>query len=119
MKKLLITFAAALALVEMTGCTTAHIKTAEWEATIKSHWLKRDVDKLAISRQADGSYSLDLNGYKTDTSEQLPIFTRETLTGLAAIGRIVGAAVNPASGVATAATPTASSSAGVSSSASS
>ena len=73
MKKLVI--AAALAIAA--GCTTAHIKTPEWEATINSHWLKRDVDKLAISRQADGSYSVDLNGYKTDTSEQLPAFTRE------------------------------------------
>ena len=95
MKKLMITLA-ALAVVELTGCTTAHIKTGEWEATIKSHWLKRDVDKLAISRQADGSYSLDLNGYKSDTSEQLPAFTREFWAGVAILGRLAGSAVNPA-----------------------
>jgi hypothetical protein len=95
MKKLMITLA-ALALAELVGCTTAHIKTPEWEATIKSHWLKRDVDKLALSRQADGSYSIDLNGYKTDASEQLPAFTREFWGGVAILGRIAGAAVNPA-----------------------
>jgi hypothetical protein len=78
------------------GCQTAHVKTAEWEASINSHWFKRDVDKLNVTRQADGSYSLDLNGYRGDVSEQFPAFMKETLTGIATIGRIAATAVNPA-----------------------
>ena len=80
----------------LTGCQTAHVKTPEWEASINSHWFKRDVDKLSVQRQADGSYTLDLNGYKGDASEQLPAFTREMWSGLAILGRIAATAVNPA-----------------------
>ena len=78
------------------GCTTAEIKTAEWSATMRSHWLKRDVDKLSVNRLADGSYSVDLNGYRTDASEQFPAFTREMWNGAVTLGRIAAAAYNPA-----------------------
>ena len=93
MKKLLI-FAALAAIAS--GCSSTYVKTPEWEAKVTSHLFKRDVDKLAVSRLADGSYSVDLNGYKGDASEQLPAFTKEMWTGLGILGRIAGAAVNPA-----------------------
>lgn len=82
--------------VALAGCTTAHIKTPEWEATVKSHWLKRDVDKFRVQRLADGSYSVDLNGYKTDASEQFPAWTREMWSGLGILGRLAAATINPA-----------------------
>lgn len=94
MNKLIFTAACAVASL-FSGCTTAHIKTGEWEATINSHWLKRDVDKLSITRGADGSYTVNLNGYKSDTSEQLPAFTREMWNGLAVIGRLAMGAPAP------------------------
>lgn len=93
MKKLLMLAVAALL---FDGCQTAYIKTPEWEAKISSHMFKRDVDKLAVQRQLDGSYSIDLNGYKGDVSEQFPIWTREMWQGLGIIGRIAATAVNPA-----------------------
>jgi len=92
MKKLLI----LAALAATAGCTTAYIETPEWKAKINSHWLKRDVDKLAVQRLADGSYSVDLNGYKSDASEQLPAFTREMWAGLGILGRIAATTINPA-----------------------
>ncbi len=96
MKKLAMLAALAAIFAGITGCQTAHVKTPEWEASINSHWFKRDVDKLSVQRQADGSYTLDLNGYKGDASEQLPAFTREMWSGLAILGRLAGSAVNPA-----------------------
>ncbi len=91
-----IPFAALGCALALTGCTTATVKTPEWEATVRSHWLQREVDTFTVSRQADGSYSLSLNGYKTDTSEQLPAFTREMWAGLGILGRLATATINPA-----------------------
>ena len=96
MKKTALLAAFAAIFAGITGCQTAHVKTPEWEASINSHWFKRDVDKLSVQRLADGSYAIDLNGYKGDTSEQLPAFTREMWSGLAILGRLAGSAVNPA-----------------------
>lgn len=93
MKKLIIL---PLVAATLTGCQLTHVKTPEWEVSLRSHWFKRDVDKFDVQRNADGSYSVSLNGYKSDTSEQLPAFTREVWAGLGVLGRIAGAAVNPA-----------------------
>lgn len=97
----------AAALAALAGCQTAHIKTDEWEASINSHWFKRDVDKLTVTRTADGGYSISLNGYTGDASERLPQFTREMFAGLVAIGQLVPMAARTASAPAPA-TPTAS-----------
>jgi hypothetical protein len=86
---------AALATLAFGGCSLTSVKTPEWEAHVRSHWFKRDVDKLDIQRSADGSYSVSLNGYKSDASEQFPAFTREMWGGLAILGRIAAATVNP------------------------
>lgn len=86
----------AIAATALAGCQSVAIKTPEWEATIKSHWFRRDVDKLAVQRLADGSYSVDLNGYKGDASEQLPAFTKEMWAGLGILGRLAASTINPA-----------------------
>ena len=78
------------------GCQLTHVKTPEWEVSLRSHWFKRDVDKCEVVRNADGSYNVSLNGYKSDASEQLPAFTKELWYGLGVLGRLAGAAVNPA-----------------------
>lgn len=88
--------AIAIAATALAGCQSVAIKTPEWEATIKSHWFRRDVDKLAVQRLADGSYSVDLNGYKGDASEQLPAFTKEMWAGLGILGRLAASTINPA-----------------------
>lgn len=77
------------------GCQLTNVKTPEWEVSLRSHWFKRDVDKFNVTRNADGSYSVDLNGYKSDASEQFPAFTREMWSGLGILGRIAAATVNP------------------------
>ena len=77
------------------GCQLTHVKTDEWEVSMRSHWFKRDVDKFEVTRSADGSYSVSLNGYKSDASEQFPAFTREMWGGLAILWRIAAATVNP------------------------
>lgn len=92
MKKLMMIAVLAAA----AGCSTTYVKTPEWEAKINSHWLKRDLDKLTVNRLADGSYSIDLNGYKSDASEQLPAFTKEMWAGIGILGRLAGATFNPA-----------------------
>ena len=89
-------FCGVLAVAALTGCQTAHIKTAEWEASINSHWFKRDVDKLTVTRTADGGYSIALNGYTGDASERLPQFTREMFAGLVALGQLVPMAARTA-----------------------
>ena len=88
--------AAVATLGLVAGCQLTHVKTPEWELSLRSHWLKRDVDKCEVVRKADGSYSVSLNGYKSDASEQFPAFTREMWYGLGMLGRLAGAAVNPA-----------------------
>lgn len=79
-----------------TGCQLTHVKTPEWEVSLRSHWFKRDVDKFDVQRNADGSYSVSLNGYHSDASEQFNAMLAQSFQGLAAIGRIAGAAFNPA-----------------------
>ena len=78
------------------GCQLTHVKTPEWEASLRSHWFKRDVDKLEVQRNADGSYSVSLNGYHSDASEQFNQMLQQSFQGLALLGRLAGAAVNPA-----------------------
>lgn len=93
MKKLMLIAIAAAALA---GCQSTEITTPEWGVTIKSHWLKRDVDRVSVDRLADGSYSVYLNGYKSDASERLPEFTREMWAGLGFLGQIAASMYNPA-----------------------
>lgn len=92
MKKLLI----IAALAALAGCTSTTIETAEWKAKVSNHWFAKDVDKLSITKGADGSYSIDLNGYREDVSEKLPAFTKEMWLGLGILGRLAAASVNPA-----------------------
>lgn len=95
MNRIILTTLAALALA---GCQITRIKrndNGELEASIISHWLQREVNQCEIEKTADG-YKFILNGYKSDASEQLPAFTRETLGGLAIIGRLAGTVFNPA-----------------------
>lgn len=91
MKKLLI----IAALAALAGCTSTTIKTDGWEAKIGNHWFAKDVDKFNVTRSADGSYSIDLNGYREDVSEKLPLFTKEMWYGIGIIGRIAAAVANP------------------------
>ena len=92
MKKLMI----IAALAALAGCTTTTVETAEWKAKLGNHWFARDVDKFSVTRSADGSYSIDLNGYREDVSEKLPLFTKEMWYGLGILGRIAATAYNPA-----------------------
>ena len=93
-------FAALAAIVAgLTGCQTAHVKCegdGKWEASINSHWFRRDVDGFKAEVQPGGVFSIDLNGYKSDASEQLPAFTKEMWSGLAILGRIAATTMNPA-----------------------
>ena len=81
------------------GCQTAHVKVGAdgvWEATLASHWFSRDIDSFSAEVREGGKFTLSLNGYKGDVSEQLPAFTREMWQGLAFLGQIAAATVNPA-----------------------
>lgn len=64
--------------------------------SIWSNMFKRDLDSFSLDRKGEGVFTLALNGYKGDTSEQLPAFTKELWYGLGVLGRLAGAAVNPA-----------------------
>lgn len=103
MKKLIIP-AIAIALLA-TGCQSSSFKkrvtrpdatVEEVDVSIWSHMFKRDVDSFTLKRTGEGEFDLALNGYKSDTSEQLPATISQAFAGLALIGRIAGAAVNPA-----------------------
>lgn len=96
MNKLMVIVAAAMC-AAMFGCTSTTVETPEWKAKIANHWFARDVDKFTVNRLADGSYTIALNGYKEDVSEQFPAFTREMWAGLGIIGRLAAATINPAS----------------------
>lgn len=63
--------------------------------SIWSNMFKRDLDSFNLDRKGEGEFTLALNGYKSDTSEQLPAFTREMWSGLGILGRIAAATVNP------------------------
>ena len=54
---------------------------------------ENDGDFPSVAR---AKFTLSLNGYKGDASEQLPAFTREMWSGLAILGRLAGSAINPA-----------------------
>ena len=58
-------FAALAAIVAgLTGCQTAHVKCdgdGKWEASINSHWFRRDVDGFKAEVHPGGVFSIDLN----------------------------------------------------------
>ena len=56
----------------------------------------RQFEGFAADKKSGGEFSLQLNGYRGDTSEQLPVFTKETLYGAALLARIAAVAYNPA-----------------------
>lgn len=93
MKKIIIPMLASACM--LAGCTTTTIETDEWKVKSMSHWLKRDVDRLSVERTKDG-YKVNVNGYRSDASEQLPAFTREMWDGIGILGRLAGSVFNPA-----------------------
>ena len=83
----------------MAGCQFAMLESdgdGKWKAKVCSHMFSRQFERFAADKKSAGEFSLQLNGYKGDTSEQLPIFTKETLYGAALLARIAAAAYNPA-----------------------
>lgn len=99
MKRLFIAIAAAATAAAITGCQTAEVQVdgqGKWSAKVRSHWFKRDVDKFSASVDRNGVFSIDLNGYKGDASEQLPAFTREMWAGIAMGMRLGLTAASPA-----------------------
>ena len=99
MKKLKMTTALAAIAAAMTGCHTAHIEVlgdGKWNADIYDNLVRREIKSFTGTVKDGGQFEFAINGYQTDTSEQLPAFTREMWNGLAIIGRLAGATVNPA-----------------------
>ena len=95
MKKLML----IAALAALAGCQFAMLESdgdGKWKAKVCSHMFSRQFERFAADKKSAGEFSLQLNGYKGDTSEQLPIFTKETLYGAALLARIAAAAYNPA-----------------------
>ena len=83
----------------MAGCQFAMLESdgeGKWKAKVCSHMFSRQFERFAAEKKSVGEFSLQLNGYKGDTSEQLPVFTKETLYGAALLARIAAAAYNPA-----------------------
>ena len=95
MKKLLmLSMLAAFA-----GCQTAYLENegnGKWKAKVSSHMFSRQFEGFTAEKKSGGEFSFQLNGYKGDTSEQLPVFTEKSLFGLALLARIAAAAYNPA-----------------------
>ena len=99
MKKLKMVALAASAAAMLAGCHTAHIEVlgdGKWSADIYDNLVRREIKSFAGTVKEGGQFEFAINGYQTDTSEQLPAFTREMWSGLAVLGRIAGSAVNPA-----------------------
>lgn len=102
MKKVMVIAALALAAA---GCQSSkfekHVTHPDGTqddvcVSIWSNMFKRDLDSFNLDRKGEGVFTLALNGYKGDTSEQLPAFTREMWSGLGILGRLAAATVNPA-----------------------
>jgi hypothetical protein len=99
MKKLKIVALAAIAAAALAGCHTAHFEVlgdGKWKADIYDNLVRREIKTFTGKVKEGGQFEFAINGYQTDTSEQLPAFTREMWSGLAVIGRLAGATVNPA-----------------------
>lgn len=98
MKKTLLLAAIAAAAV-MAGCHTAHIEVrgdGAWSADLYDNFIGRKIESCTADVQEGGKFKFNLNGYGSDVSEQLPVFTKEMWHGLGILGRLAGAAVNPA-----------------------
>lgn len=81
------------------GCTSTHIKAdgkGGWEARVNSHWFAKDVDRINVAVSEGGKFTAEMNGYKGDVSEKLPLWTAEMWTGLGVIARLAATAYNPA-----------------------
>lgn len=95
MKKLkaLLIIGLALALVDLlSGCQTATVKCqgeGRWEASVRSHWFTREIKGFSAEVSDGGKFKISLSGYKGDTSQQLPIFTRDVFNGVVALGQLV------------------------------
>jgi hypothetical protein len=90
---------AIAAMAALAGCQFAMLESdgdGKWKAKVCSHMFSRQFERFAADKKSAGEFSLQLNGYKGDTSEQLPIFTKETLYGAALLARIAAVAYNPA-----------------------
>jgi len=90
---------AIAAMAALAGCQFAMLESdgdGKWKAKVCSHMFSRQFEGFAAEKKSGGEFSLQLNGYKGDTSEQLPVFTKETLYGAALLARIAAAAYNPA-----------------------
>ena len=99
MKKLKMVALAACAAAMLAGCHTAHIEVlgdGKWNADIYDNLVRREIKSFTGTVKEGGQFEFAINGYQTDTSEQLPAFTREMWSGLAILGRIAGSTVNPA-----------------------
>lgn len=83
----------------LAGCQTAHVKVGSdgtWEATVRSHMFSREFSEMSGEVQDGGKFKFALKGYKGDTSEQLPNFTREMWSGLGFIGQLAASMYSPA-----------------------
>ena len=90
---------AIAAMAALAGCQFAMLESdgeGKWKAKVCSHMFSRQFERFAADKKSGGEFSLQLNGYKGDTSEQLPVFTKETLYGAALLARIAAVAYNPA-----------------------
>ena len=107
MKQILVKLISVLLLLAICGCvafvfvgcssTKVQVdKDGGWSVKVDTDWLKRELQSFHAKKDSNGVVEVEFNGYKHDTSEQLAKNAAEFWSGIAILGRLAGATINPA-----------------------
>lgn len=98
MNKLMIV-AACAAVAMFGGCRSIEIENKGegkgWSVDVFSHWMNSEADNIAASISPDGTVTFNMNGMKSNPSEEFNKMMNTTFTGFASLARLAAAMYSP------------------------
>ena len=98
MNKLMIV-AACAAVAMFGGCRSIEIENKGegkgWSVDVFSHWMNSEADNIAASISPDGTVTFNMNGMKSNPSEEFNKMMNTTFTGFASLARLAAAMCSP------------------------
>lgn len=99
MKKLMMMLAVGAAILSMTGCRSIAIENKGegkgWSVDVFSHWMNSEADNIAASIAPDGTVTFNMNGMKSNPSEEFNKMMNTTFMGFASLARLAAAMYSP------------------------
>jgi hypothetical protein len=83
----------------MTGCRSIEIENKGegkgWSVDVFSHWMNSEADNIAASIAPDGTVTFNMNGMKSNPSEEFNKMMNTTFTGFASLARLAASMYSP------------------------